>query len=440
MKSFEESPNIVLLVMDTVRAQNVSHYTSELQTTPFFDKVAEEGVVFENAYANSIWTLPSHYSLFTGLSPIEHGVKSKEFRGRIDQKTLPEKLKDKGYQTVGVSNNGYVSPMYGFDKYFDEFFFNTEEPELNSLILFPDDKNFEKMVKGSREGKWANRRQKYYAFAKNSLFSLSPKSLVNGVYYVMTQKVMRSVDDGAQASNQRAQDLISQEPYFLFVNYVEAHSPYKPPREYARKFIPEEDIEKAYELADEQGLNRLRDGESEGKESELLEKLYNAEIAYLDHKVKELTKSLEQNSERETVTIMTSDHGEYFGENNLWEHMGRIGEEVLKVPLAIKNIGNFSRKEVFSLSKINDLVLNLSNLSPEIPQNTRSIAHYGGLETHQWDIDSEDFDEKYLREQVSLKAQDKWVLKDRKTFESEGMTNNEKDRFNTLLTNLLFKK
>ena len=118
----EPRPSIVLVVIDTLRADAVSAYGAVEGTTPAFDALASRGLLYERAYAPSPWTLPSHASLLTGFEVDRHGVGIAGRMGlRAEFTTLAERLSDAGYQTVGFSENPLVSGLFGFDQGFERF-------------------------------------------------------------------------------------------------------------------------------------------------------------------------------------------------------------------------------------------------------------------------------------------------------------------------------
>ena len=129
-------PNIVLVVIDTLRADHLPFYGYPKETTPFLSELAAQGVVFENAYAASSWTSPATASIFTSLYPFQHGVTmgllaqmqliKKDPRIKVNRipkelTTLPEALRINGYRTFGVSDNFNISENQGFGQGFDRF-------------------------------------------------------------------------------------------------------------------------------------------------------------------------------------------------------------------------------------------------------------------------------------------------------------------------------
>ena len=125
---------VLLVVADTTRADFVSFAGHHRRTTPFLDKLARNGVIFDNAYAPSSWTVPSMASLFTSLNPTSHGVVVGGFRDQVARKdyvvprlpetfeTLAETFKLAGYRTVGAAANRFLAAETGFDQGFDEYY------------------------------------------------------------------------------------------------------------------------------------------------------------------------------------------------------------------------------------------------------------------------------------------------------------------------------
>ncbi len=117
----EKPPNIVLIVLDTTRSDRLSVYGHSRKTTPFLERFGSSGVRFDQAWSVSSWTLPSHATMFTGLHPDEHGATQENFTISEDLDTLAERLKTRGYQTAGFSNNPWVSHRVGLTQGFDHF-------------------------------------------------------------------------------------------------------------------------------------------------------------------------------------------------------------------------------------------------------------------------------------------------------------------------------
>jgi arylsulfatase A-like enzyme len=250
--------NVVLIVIDTLRADHLPVYGYDKDTAPFLTEWASQAVVFERTYATSSWTAPSTASILTSLHPIQHGVLTGFHATRTLQKgnpmlqlnripdgveTIAETLKAAGYSTWAVTDNINISKELGFDQGFDTF--------------------------------------------------------LNLDY------------QGARIVNQRLRNwevrLKQSTPYFLYVHYMDPHKPYNRRTPWFQ------------EGADEMG-NRIR--------------AYDSEIRFLDER---LRAAFERFGWRDdALVVITSDHGEEFGEHGGSEHGRTLYSEVIRVPLIIQ--------------------------------------------------------------------------------------------------------
>lgn len=330
-------PNIVFVLLDTARASNLSCYGYERETSPFIDSLASEGVQYKRAFANSIYSLPSYGSIFTGEYPSEHGAV--DWNKRIPQNKLVEGLSEQGYETHAVSTH-LISGDFGVADAFD----NIRAQFVSSRDLpFEEDPVAELMAtKANRDG-FESEREKYTYFLKTLARHPSPKSVVNGAaqfYRKLRKDHGFWRDDGAAAALSNARDVVRDvtEPFFLFANFVETHDPYRPPRRYIREFMPEnvsfEEIRNALDYSSVRacfGLDKITD-----RQATILRALYDAEIRYLDDQLREFDEFLrDQGAREETVFIVVSDHGDFFGQHGLWGHQGRVYNDVCHVPLII---------------------------------------------------------------------------------------------------------
>jgi arylsulfatase A-like enzyme len=318
------SPNVLLIVLDAVRADHISCYGHDRETTPHIDELADDGIKYEHAFANSNWTGGSHPSMFTGLLPSQSGVYGDEMTLPTDTDLLSELLCDAGYRTFATSAGVHIRSDRGYNRGFDEFHETYRVRPSTDFIrtLFRD-----------------------YSALKQLAFS--------GVYghdnYTLYKfdRLQRWLLDG-------------DDPFFAFINAKTAHNPYNPPRPYRCAFdnrLERPRFEFVERALDRLGLNpgtvrgvnddRLRKlswqypiltDEFEPSEEELtvLTAWYDGAIRYLDEQIGQLlkfmrTKQLLSN----THVIVTADHGELFGEHGLEKHHYSLYEPVLHVPLVI---------------------------------------------------------------------------------------------------------
>lgn len=358
-------PNIAVFLLDAARARNFSCYGYERETTPFVDRLAASGTRYEFAFANSIYSLPSYASLFTGEYPTEHGAL--DWNDSITENTLVRNLNNAGYDTVAVSTH-LVSDEFGFGGAFDR----TESLFLESKdVIFEDDPVADRMREHSGREGWESDREKYLFFLKQFLRSPSLKSVINGGYKFY-RKIKKSRgwwdDDGAGLAIETAKKEVreAQTPFFLFTNFIETHDPYRPPREYLREFLPDDatlsEIKEALEYVSARATAGV--DEISERQRRLLIDLYDAEIRYIDEKIREFVEFLEDEGLRDdTVLVVLSDHGDAFGDHGLWGHQGRIYNELCHVPLIIDYPwrGNETVSETTELRQLSEHLSSLAN-------------------------------------------------------------------------------
>ena len=294
-------PNILLIVWDCVRADHLSCYGYHQPTTPFLETLAAEGVLFERAFSPAMWTLPAHASLFTGAHVCKH--QAQDGRAFLDDRltTLAEALNQVGYQTVGFSNNGWVSHRTGISRGFGEF-------------------------------------HEMFRYRKDSTIKAWSLKLVDKISWLVRHRGFLE----AERTNRAVQAWLDNRrdetaPFFLFVHYNEAHTTYHPPRPYNRQFLPVNDLKRALRV--NQDPYRYVAGAAGMSEEEFsfLSGLYDGEIAYLDEKLEELIGFLRgRDLLDDTVVILTADHGENLGEHGLMGHVFCVYDTLLHVPLVLR--------------------------------------------------------------------------------------------------------
>ena len=292
-------PNVLLLVIDTLRADHLGTYGYGRDTSPRIDQLASEGTTYENAIASASWTLPSHASIFTGLFPKDHGTHAENFTLDARFDTLAERLRKDGYRTGGFSNNVWTNDTSGLKQGFDEF---------------------------------------------QELFQ-HQQARVEGV-----SKDDLDADMGGRLTNQSVFDWVDglpkdDRPFFVFINFFEPHLPYRPTRPFDQHFLPEgvrphnvQRLRSFYSPREYGYILRLPFMEVKPRELEILTSLYDAEIAYTDSIVAGLLDGLkERGLLDDTLVVVTSDHGEHLGENHMLSHKMSVYDPLLHVPLVLWN-------------------------------------------------------------------------------------------------------
>jgi len=293
----EGAANVLILILDTVRADYMSVYTPEETTSPKLAQLARSGVVFEQSYSTSSWTTPSHASLFTGHYPSDHGA---SFTTRLADRhlTLAEWLQSRGWATGGFTANFAATPIesglaQGFGHY-DDLKNSLEEVAKSTTLTQAD--NVLRFWYALQTGRGARS-------AVSRFFSTD-----------FAPRLTEQAHDDKSAEEVRAQftswlDAIPpSRPFFAFLNFFDAHAPYRPPEPYVSMF------------GAPSTTNR-----------------YRGSIRYLDDQVDALVRDLEQRGRLEnTILVITSDHGEQFGEHGQDTHANSLYRQVLHVPLILR--------------------------------------------------------------------------------------------------------
>lgn len=285
------APNILLLVLDTVRAASLSAYGYTRETSPFLAELAARGVKFNNAIAPAPWTLASHATMFTGRYPHELSV---EWSTPLDDKmpTLAERLAQHGYVTVGVASNlHYCSYEFGLSRGF---------------ALYRD-----------------------YDISWSELLRTS--TLTHAVVSIANDYRTREFSPGRQSGtrvNERLLALLEtrgKHPYFAFANYYDAHAPYNPPPPYDTLFLGRQSTNRDPAV---DTLNKTQIAD--------LQAAYDASIRSLDDQLRDLFHDLEARGLlKNTMVIVTSDHGEEFNEHGLLNHGSSLYMPSIHVPLIV---------------------------------------------------------------------------------------------------------
>lgn len=326
-----ENPNIVFIVLDTVRASNLSLFGYDRNTTPFLKKFADESIHFQRAYSPAPWTTPSHASMFTGTYVATHLTDRSNKRLTPDLSTLPELMNDAGYKTVGFSNNAHLSSDFDFDRGFEDFVFNGESYNEPFDGGVPVSRVRANTGNGS-----------FYRQAFNSIRFVRdrPESLVrtscNWIYRKLSEMgYISNVDRGAATTNNFVDEYLQRKgdkPFFMFLNYMEAHAPYQSPDEYLHRYVDSPSVSEWESVADYLDQQVAEKSQKVGD----LQDQYDGCIRYLDSKISELIEIFKMHDcFDESLIIITSDHGEAFGEHGLYEHKGGLYDELTHVPLLI---------------------------------------------------------------------------------------------------------
>jgi len=272
-------PNVLLYVLDTLRADRLGCYGYTPTPSPHLDRFAADGILFRDATAQAPWTRPSVASILTGQLPAAHGAVTLRDGLRGDIPTLAERFRAAGYETAGFVTNINVAAPFGFDRGFDRYDYLPEAPATPGVHV--------------------------------------PASQMHAAALVWL--------DGRAATR----------PFLLYLHATDTHSPYWPNAASLRRFLdpppPAAEIE-----ALEQRLARAPDRLST-EEVRTLSALYLAEIAQWDEAFGRLWEALRaRGADADTVVVFTADHGEEFRDHGGLEHGHTLYQEQVHVPLVIR--------------------------------------------------------------------------------------------------------
>ncbi|TYT63477.1 sulfatase [Natrialba swarupiae] len=336
------SPDVLFLVLDSLRKDRVSTYDHDRETTPTLSTLATYATTYENAFTPAPWTLPSHASMFTGSFPSEHGV-TNGFSDRMSRlepsrSTLAEELAAAGYRTAGFSNNPWVGQLSGLDRGFEEFV--EWDLEISS---------------SADDGIHTRRDERHSRFhsvlgkaARQPAFLLKRRFFTDSLVDRTKRWLARRADDD--------------EPTFTFLNLMEAHSPYFPPKQAFADLgleVPnpiEPRVLNTKLLAYVMGKADL-----DPETRERIMEYYDASARYQDSKVEELFGLLQtEGLFDETLVIVCADHGKTLGDYPRDEHPPHYLRDInLNVPLWIKRPGQREGERIgepFELVSLFDVV------------------------------------------------------------------------------------
>lgn len=324
--------NVVLIVLDTVRKDLFDKYAPRLR--------AAADCEASRCYTASNWTVPSHASMLTGTLPHEHEVHACTpiFSNISYHDTFLSELSD--HRTVAVNSNFTLNTKDGFRNFFD----NYEKIDFTQFGFLDGGLDLTSFA-AQHEG---NSISKYLYFLWKAVENDDPlASIINGTavkLYNTTNwlpNVPRIADYGTKNVIESSKKVLdTDEPVFLYANFMEAHMPHRSVKEYDQSLYSVPHFWSTYNI-DNWDINTESDPTKYTKYFERLRELYTASIDYLDRQVLELIKWVEDTTTRETTVIVTSDHGENLGyeyEDYLVGHAGSgLSEALLHVPLLVFN-------------------------------------------------------------------------------------------------------
>ena len=319
--------DIVMISLDTLRADRSSAYGYDVETTPALARLAAESVVFDNAITTAPWTLPAHISLFSGQYPDRHRVFGQHSRLAPETPWICEEFQRAGYRTLAFTGSGYVNPEFGFARGFDRYAFT--DPSYPPTA-------------------WLSRRRE---------LGLSPGSPNVRPPRTRTE-LLKLLAEPRRAAR------------FLFVHTYAAHNYAAGPDDLLALGAAQRDIDELLEGVDPNALNRQLEQDPNAPDAERLRAranfLYDASLRVADRLVADVVAALESSGRLEhTILVVLSDHGEELFERGHIGHGGSVFEEMVHVPLFVRIPGVAPRRvpDVVSLVDIAPTLRELCSLA-----------------------------------------------------------------------------
>ena len=275
-------PNVLLVVIDTLRGDALQQVGAPDSPTPTLAALIREGTFFTHARSTSAWTVPAHASIFTGLFPTSHNAHNESRALPSEAVTLAELLSPT-HQTAAFCENPHLTRGKQFDQGF-EVFRNT----------------------------W-------------------PKRGPEGWRRKMTDRLVLEWLESRDENR----------PFFLFLNYMDPHLPYRPPRSFERRYLRDVGGELADRMRtfDDNAARRVIAGQEQLGEAELstLRNLYAAEVAFADSRLGQVVAALRSRDWLDkTLVVVVGDHGENIGDHGLMEHQLCLYETLLRVLMILR--------------------------------------------------------------------------------------------------------
>jgi len=347
--------NVLIITIDSLRADHVSFLGYSKKTTPYLDKLSKKGLVFTNAISCGPDTPTSIYPMITSSYVLEYYASRyrKSLKTSTDEfeemkkvildiykyeNTLARILRKEGYKTAAFHSNPYLSGYYNFGKDFDYFYDSLEKRKYSIKQKI---KNFVERNKILYNVSW-----------------ILYKNIYSKIVISVSKKRYKIPYERAENINSKALNWLkhNKSKFFLWIHYMDVHFPYLPPEEFCSVDLsPTEIIDLNNKM-----LKNPKDLDEE--EIKILLNLYDDEIRYLDTQISFLIDSLEElGLTEETLIVITADHGDEFGDHgDFAHHNAKLYDELIRVPLMILNTEYSGRiSEVVSLIDLAPTILDL---------------------------------------------------------------------------------
>lgn len=339
--------NVLLVTIDSLRADHVGHLGYDRNTTPNIDDLAASGTYCTNAFAHACSTRPSFPSILTSAYALMYGGYE---RVSSDQTLVSEVFEDAGYRTAGFHSNLYLSKDFGYDRGFGTFYDSKTDPSPTAKIR--------QKVKD-----WLDEDGLAYGTLARAFEIAERQAGANiGSAYVSAADVTDMAIDWISSRD-------GDDPSFLWVHYMDVHHPYVPPAEHQMAFR-DEPIEEREAIKLRRKMIEEPDAITDDELAKLID-LYDAEIRYADAEIGRLVAAAVDTWGEDTATLVTSDHGEEFREHGGFSHHATFYDEVIHVPFVLNRTdekeANRRCDELVGLLDVSPTLVDAAGL--EVPTN-----------------------------------------------------------------------
>lgn len=402
-EGIEEKPNIVLIVSDSLRKENLQFYGYEEETAPFLGKMASEHTAVQNYNANAPWTIPAHASIFSGKLPSEHGTNSQNLFFE-DRNRLVELLNQEGYRTGLFTENNLVTPTLGFGPGFDVFKdLSGRKGEVWSKVWKNDSDYSSRLKKWSSFLRLCIKREDYKSLQSLSWHILDKLGFGNGETY----------NPGfSNETKDKILDFMSEDqPFFIFANFTTTHYEYTFNEREKQYFIPEISPDRVRKLTRHGEFSDFLEHHESLSDSEIdiIEGAYNASIRYTDSIIEQIYEKSPEN----TIFLVIGDHGEVIGEYSfdskpIVEHHFGTFEELIEVPLLAFPL-NVSVEGMMSHKDLIEFIEGIKEGKNKFNFGDEAVSEYysrrGFNDRFEIEI-PEGFESLYSRESFKIKSED----------------------------------
>jgi arylsulfatase A-like enzyme len=300
------SPNVLIIIVDTLRADHLPTYGYQRDTSPYLTQLAQQGVVFDNATSTASWTLPSHASMLTGLYPHEHRVERMIDILSGSWPNVGDVMRKRGYRTGAFSANYvFFTRGHGFGRGFSHF------------------EGYEQNLGGILETIHLSR----FILEKLTEYTIGVKYAFFGVKDWAT----------AETIDKHAIDWIDKgrRPFFVVLNYTDVHEPVLPPEPYRNMYAANAPAQNQSAHPQKPCLDFEPKASCHSDRQQFVD-TYDGSIRYVDDSIQHLLSQLnEQGQLQNTIVVLTSDHGQEFDDHGIYGHAKSLYRQEIQVPLVI---------------------------------------------------------------------------------------------------------